>query len=332
LQLFLPFIDLETKNTFMLRTIIILIITLIALPFVAFRFDEPLSPEHWAALNTGFYIALAVALSCFTISELSRNYSQVDKIWSVVPIVYAWFFAAQGDWHPRLILMAFLVTVWAVRLTYNFSRRGAYVWPFWKGEEDYRWGELRKLPMFAGKPWNFRLFNLFFISLYQNGLIYLFTLPILAAWQGNDQALGAADYLLALVFLALVVMEYVADQQQWDFQTEKYRRIKAGEPLEGEYAQGFRSSGLWGLMRHPNYTAEQAIWVCYYFFSVAATGRWVNWSMAGAVLLILLFLGSSDFSEKISASRYPAYADYQRRVPRFLPRLFGRKQTSSELG
>jgi steroid 5-alpha reductase family enzyme len=48
----------------------------------------------------------------------------------------------------------------------------------------------------------------------------------------------------------------------------------------------------------------------------------VNWSLAGAVLLMLLFLGSSDFSEKISAGKYPAYADYQKRVGRFFPKLF----------
>lgn len=39
------------------------------------------------------------------------------------------------------------------------------------------------------------------------------------------------------------------------------------------------------------------------------------------MLLCLLFVGSSDFSEKISAGKYPAYRDYQQRVGRFLPRL-----------
>jgi steroid 5-alpha reductase family enzyme len=59
----------------------------------------------------------------------------------------------------------------------------------------------------------------------------------------------------------------------------------------------------------------------FYLFSVAATGRWLNWSLAGALLLMLLFLGSSDFSEKISAGKYAAYQEYQRKVGRFLPKL-----------
>jgi steroid 5-alpha reductase family enzyme len=42
-------------------------------------------------------------------------------------------------------------------------------------------------------------------------------------------------------------------------------------------------------------------------------------------LLIILFKGSSDFSEDISAGKYPEYSEYQRRVPRFIPFLKGGK-------
>ena len=72
-------------------------------------------------------------------------------------------------------------------------------------------------------------------------------------------------------------------------------------------------------MRHPNYAMEQTIWVVFYLFSVHATGEWVNWSVAGCALLLILFKGSSDFSEEISAKKYPEYKNYQQRVPRFIP-------------
>jgi steroid 5-alpha reductase family enzyme len=42
----------------------------------------------------------------------------------------------------------------------------------------------------------------------------------------------------------------------------------------------------------------------------------------GIILLLLLFQGSADFSEKISAEKYPAYKDYLKRVPRFLPKIW----------
>ncbi len=305
----------------MLRTILLLIATLLALPFIAFYYDQPLAPEHWEVLNTLFKIMLGVALTCFVVSELTSNYSQVDKLWSVIPVVYVWVVASESGFSQRLVLMAVMVSIWALRLTFNFARRGGYHWIPWKGEEDYRWSVLRQNPILS-KRFSWSLFNLFFISLYQNSLILLFTLPIVAAWQGGDTPLNALDYLAAALFLGFVITETIADQQQWNFQTEKYRRKNAGEPLGPLYEKGFCAEGLWARVRHPNYASEQGIWLSFYLFSVAATGRWVNWSLAVAFLLMLLFEGSSDFSEKISGGNYPAYADYQKRVGRFFPKLF----------
>lgn len=45
------------------------------------------------------------------------------------------------------------------------------------------------------------------------------------------------------VWFLLWIGEVVADQQQWNFQTKKYKLIGEGKKLEGEYADGFLSSG-----------------------------------------------------------------------------------------
>jgi steroid 5-alpha reductase family enzyme len=262
----------------------------------------------------------ATALSVFVIGEITGNVSQVDKLWSTIPIVYVWVMAFYGGWDPRLLMMAILVTIWGLRLTYNFSRRGGYHWIPWKGEEDYRWSVLRQQP-FLTKRWAWSLFHLLFICGYQMGLILLFCLPMLMCYEGIGQPLTWIDYGLGTAFVSLVVIETIADQQQYDFQTEKYRRKNSGEPL-GEYAHGFVNTGLWAKVRHPNYAAEQSIWIVFYLFSIVATGRWVNWTVAGCILLMLLFLGSSDFSEKISSEKYPEYKKYMDKTPRFWPRLF----------
>jgi len=93
----------------------------------------------------------------------------------------------------------------------------------------------------------------------------------------------------------------------------------AGEPLTGPYAKGFLDEGLWSLSRYPNYFAEQGLWIAFYLFSVAASGLWINWSISGCILLVILFRGSSNFSEEISSGKYPEYPLYQRTVSRFLP-------------
>ncbi len=303
----------------MLKTILLLITALVVLPLGAFYWDDPLSPAQRDMLHTAALAMLAVAAYCFIVGEVTRNNSQVDKLWSIVPIFYTGYFAWASDWNPRVTLMAALATVWAVRLTYNFSRRGAYSWKFWSGEEDYRWQMLRQEPMFDSKL-KWAAFNLFFICLYQNALILSFTLPALMV-SGSDKPLGLADYILAVLMLAAIAMEYVADEQQWQYQEGKKRRIQAGGALEPPYSDGFVSSGLWKYVRHPNYSAEQTIWILFYCFTIAGTGKWLNWSAAGCILLLLLFQGSSDFSEKISASKYPKYADYQGKTGRFLPKF-----------
>jgi steroid 5-alpha reductase family enzyme len=303
----------------MKKTIQFLMTTVLLLPVAAYFLGTPPNELQLSILKNTAWIVAAVIAYTFVVGQLTGNNSQVDKLWSIVPIVYAWYMTYKGDWNDRMIVMAVLVTIWGVRLTYNFARRGAYTWKFWEGEEDYRWEILRKKPGFKN-PIIWLLFNLLFICFYQNTLIFLFTLPILSSLATHTTTLGWIDWSLAGLFIALVIIEFIADQQQYDFQTEKYRRINNGLDL-GEYADGFVSKGLWAKVRHPNYAAEQSIWVVFYLMGVIATGEWLNWTIAGPILLIILFKGSADFSEQISASKYPMYKEYQKKVGRFIPKF-----------
>jgi len=52
--------------------------------------------------------------------------------------------------------------------------------------------------------------------------------------------------------------------------------------------------------------------------SISRSLTW--WTLAGAALLNLLFMGSVAFTESITAGKHPEYADYQRAVPRLIPR------------
>lgn len=304
----------------MIKTILLLIVSLIVVPVATVMLDSMPSDTQWTLLTPLLWMCFAIAMACFFLSELTKNYSQVDKLWSLVPLLYVWYVAFQMDFAPRILLMAVLVTIWGLRLSYNFSRRGGYSWKFWTGDEDYRWAVLRAKPELSGRL-RWTLFNLFFISLYQQFLILLFTLPIVIAAEAGNATLGMYDYLVAGALLGFIVIETIADQQQWVYQNEKYRQKAAGH-MEPAYTVGFTHHGLWKWMRHPNYMAEQAIWVCFYFFGVAATGSWFNWTLSGPLLLLVLFQGSADFSEGISAEKYPLYNAYISKVGRFIPRFW----------
>ena len=47
------------------------------------------------------------------------------------------------------------------------------------------------------------------------------------------------------------------------------------------------------------------------FCFFTGTGNLFHYSITGVIFLILLFQGSMAFSESITLSKYPSYADYQ---------------------
>ncbi|WP_104160053.1 DUF1295 domain-containing protein [Arthrobacter sp. ZGTC212] len=252
------------------------------------------------------WIFAAVCAGTWVLSLITREYSWTDRIWSLVPLAYVWVFAAASGFEGRLVLMAVLVTLWGARLTFNFARKGGYA----PGGEDYRWAILRR----RLKPWQFAVFNLLFISIYQNIIIFLMTLPALTVYQ-NPAPLNAGDWILAVLFAGALAGETAADQQQWNFQQWKGQERKSGRTPK----PGFLQSGLFRYSRHPNFFFEQAQWWLFYGFAVAATGAWLHWTVLGALLLTLLFMGSTVFTESISRSRYPDYVQYQYRTSAIIP-------------
>ena len=298
----------------------LLAISLIACPLLYFFVGPALDSAQLETLKILLYICGGSALFCFVVGELTGNNSQMDKLWSLLPIAYTWVIAAKGGMSTRLVVMACLATLWGARLTFNFARKGAYRLKFWEGEEDYRWAVLRARKEFQ-PHWKWLIFNLFFISIYQNVLVLLTTLPALAL-MNVGKPFGWMDCIAAALMLACIIYETIADEQQWAFQSTKWKMLRSGNKLEdlpAPYNKGFNTTGLWSLSRHPNYFAEQATWWSFYLFTIAGGIGILNWSMIGALLLVVLFLGSSAFAEEISSSKYPEYTLYCRSVPKFFP-------------
>lgn len=304
-------------------------VSIIACPLLYFFVGPFLDATQMETLKILLTISGCSALYCFVVGELTGNNSQMDKLWSLLPIVYTWVIAVRGGMNARLVVMAVLATLWGARLTFNFARKGAYKLKFWEGEEDYRWSVLRARKEFQ-PHWKWMLFNLFFISIYQNALVLMTTFPALVLMKVTAP-FGWVDGLAAALMLGFIIYETIADEQQWAFQSAKWSMIKGGKKLEelpAPYNKGFNTLGLWSRSRHPNYFAEQGTWCAFYVFTIGGGIGIFNWSIIGALLLIVLFLGSSAFAEEISAGKYPEYARYCQTVSLFFP---GKKYvTSSE--
>ena len=265
-------------------------------------------------------VVVIAAVGCafaWIASLLTGDTSWVDRLWSIVPVVYLWVFAgAAGLTNARLDVMAIVVTLWGARLTFNFARKGGY-----SGVEDYRWAVLRAR-MNAGQ---FQLFNLFFIVIYQSVLLVLIALPASTAYEHRGRAFAPLDLLLAIVFLACLAAETVADQQQWDFHQWKKAETANGRTPRPQFLQ----TGLFRFSRHPNYFYEQAQWWVLFLMGALAAHSIVQWTVVGPALLSLLFVGSTSFAEQITCSKYPEYALYQSRTSPVVPWFPGRQSEAS---
>lgn len=115
-----------------------------------------------------------------------------------------------------------------------------------------------------------------------------------------------------IVMLAGLVLEASADAQK--------ARLKAMNP------KGFASSGLYGVVRCPNYFGEMVFWFGGFVAGLSAYTSVAAWLIAaiGFVCIELIMLGSARRLELKQAERYgsdPAYQTYVRRVPILIPGL-----------
>lgn len=266
------------------------------------------SPLAGTPFATAFILCAAIAAACWVLSLVTKEFSWVDRFWSLAPPAYCLIVAADDGFRSaRVTVMTVLVLLWSVRLTANFAVKGGYR----PGGEDYRWAHVRSR---LGRV-QFQLLNVTFICPGQMAVILLFTSPVHQAWLHAGQPLGWLDYLATAVFLALFAGESVADAQMLRFQRNKQRLRDAGLDVE----KPFMDEGLFRFSRHPSYFCEMGMWLVFYLFAVSASGRVVHWTGLGFLLLIALFQGSIRLTEEISSGKYPGYSDYQAAVPRVVP-------------
>ncbi|KAK4668654.1 uncharacterized protein QC764_709270 [Podospora pseudoanserina] len=272
-------------------------------------------------LISGFAISIVLGAIFLVAAEINRNYSQVDRAWSLLPTIYIAHFNAwarlAGIPSQRLDAALLFSAAWSARLTFNYWRKGGYS----VGSEDYRWEIIRQYVPKAA----FHVFNWTFISFIQSILLFALAAPaypILLASQFEPN-LTSSDIAYTSVELLLILTEWIADQQQWEFQSAKQQYRKTAKVPSGfkqdDLDRGFITTGLWSYSRHPNFACEQTIWFVLYQWSCYATRNLYSWAGVGPSFLIMLFQGSTWLTELITAGKYPEYKAYQRQVGMFAP-------------
>jgi len=85
-----------------------------------------------------FAFSLAISPIFLLVSEVNKNYSQVDRMWSILPSLYNTHYAVWAHMAGlpvrRLDLVLLVSWVWSARLVFNYWLKGGYN----IGGEDYR--------------------------------------------------------------------------------------------------------------------------------------------------------------------------------------------------
>ena len=242
----------------------------------------------------------AATVSVFVFSRSFNNSSVYDPYWSVAPASIAlWLALGPGGVEGLTLrqgLVLALVCLYAARLTFNWARGWTGL-----GHEDWRYVDLRRQ---TGKA--YWVVSLVALHLMPTGMVLLGILPLHAALVTGANGFGVLDVVAAIVTLAAIAIETLADEQLRTFRLHKRE--------DGEIC----AVGLWGWSRHPNYFGEISFWAGLWLFGVAAGAPW--WAGAGVLAMIGLFAGASiPLAEKRSLTRRPHYAEHQRRVSMLIP-------------
>lgn len=241
-------------------------------------------------LYVGFVADVAATITIFLFSMALRNSSFYDAYWSVAPmgIVVYWGLEHWQDGNPvRILLIIACTFLWGIRLTYNWARG-------WGGlhHEDWRYVNIHKQTGIFYWPASFLAIH-FFPTL----LVFAGLWPAYEAMTLNTP-IGWLDWLAVALAILATALEYIADQQMYDFRNSN--------PPKGSIMQ----SGLWKYSRHPNYLGEIIFWLSLFVFALATSEQFVGTIVGVTAMAALFRFISIPMMETRQRARRPAYENY----------------------
>lgn len=243
---------------------------------------------------------IAATLIVFIFSLSFRNSSIYDPYWSVYPIFIAWWwtftYRGEGDIYRNIAVLV-LVTIWGIRLTWNWARG-------WQGlaHEDWRY---RKLSEDTGRM--YWLVSLSGVHLFPTLLVFLGCVPLYYIFR-SEAPFGLTDLVAVFITSAAVLIETIAD-----IQLHNFRKLPPGKRPK------ILRRGLWSWSRHPNYFGEISFWVGLFLFCIPVYSPGNYWLISGALAMIALFVFISIPMMEEREKRKEGYDKYQKEVSMLVP-------------
>jgi len=282
-------------NTKHKTLMIILGIYLIALTFgviTFFHFDR------YTLIARLLIADITATLIIWIFSLILKNASLYDPYWSVIPpiLLMSMFVYLNAPLSLPIFLMLLSVSLWAIRLTYNWASH-------WNdfNDQDWRYNEIREK-----MPKVYPLSNLFGIQLFPTLLVFI---QLIAATQFLvlNPSMNVIILIGACLMMGAALIQLISDEQMRTF-----KKMHHGKKVCME-------EGLWRYSRHPNYFGEVLFWWGLYVMYVGSVQA-LNLYIIAPILMTALFLFISiPWMEKKILKTRPEYEGYQKRVSMFIP-------------
>ena len=258
------------------------------------------------ALAPSLGIHAALSLGAYGVGRLTRRVELKDWLWPTGLVFNAWFHALRPAWNsttPINIVLKSLpwtqqlllggVTVWGTRLFYRIVSRSLR-----RGGDDPRYAEFNSNPSW----WNKALFSVFGMEAIAQSLIALsWSIPLsnpLGArvtsfiTPPSSSVADLVHNLAVALFSSGLVLEVLAD-----YQLESHK--------DDPTTTGLQRSGVWSIVRHPNYLGDALVHASFPLLAYAASSLNV-FSLIGplANYAFLRFVGGDKENEASQEERY----------------------------
>lgn len=246
-------------------------------------------------------IAVCLNLVVFIFAYRHQTDHYTDFTYSLTFIVVAIFAFFQSEVQnlPKFVLLA-LVVVWALRLGgYLFSRIKSI-------GVDHRFDEMR--------PVWYRYIGFWIL---QGASVWIIATPFVVALSSetNFEKLLPVHLVGLLVWFVGLLLESIAD-----FQKSRFRKDHKND---GQFMQ----SGLFSVLRYPNYLGEILIWIGIFIFATPCLVgiEWFSVISPLWIITLLLFISGIPYLQKQSEKRYghlESYQSYKQSTKKLIPFLY----------
>ncbi|HKM02368.1 MAG TPA: DUF1295 domain-containing protein [Bacilli bacterium] len=240
---------------------------------------------------------LVATILIWIISLLLKNASLYDPYWSVIPpLILLLLMLEKNNWSLSLVLLLVTLSVWAIRLTYNWAK----LWSDFK-HVDWRYKNFQKMA-----PKWYWLISFLAVMFFPTIIVYAQLVGATILVEATNLNFGVYSIIGAFTILLAAFIQLTADTQM--------QRFKNDFSNKGQIMR----DGLWKYSRHPNYLGEIMVWWGVYLFYVQQFG--LDLVLVAPVIMTLMFIFISvPLMEKKILKTRPEYKVYIKEAGMLIP-------------